>query len=250
MLVIKNKFIFSVILLLLVSNLSIIYSENLRYISLEDEMGVIPDYDMYVYAVQWGPNYCLNQDQFCIDKLRRSVPKHNMSIHGLWPSLISKTRISDCNQGTPIKVSNDGSSLFTKMLKYWPTLSKSHSDISFWEHEFNKHGYCYNNKYNKNNYKDFFSKTLEIFEKKQFNTIMTRAFQIKQAEQKYSLAEFKQRIQNAVGGNYYDLDCFMSNSKQYLKEIRLYLDLGFNGMNNYTMGSNCHKDEIFVLFDV
>ena len=81
-----------------------------------------------------------------------------MSIHGLWPSLKSGASMSECNTGTQLSVTNDGSSLITKMKKYWPSLTGS--DTTFWSHEYTKHGYCY--KMGDSSYKSYSQKALDV----------------------------------------------------------------------------------------
>ena len=71
-------------------------------------------YDIYVLAVQWGSTMCLTSGQTCYEKLKQ-IPRHSMSIHGLWPSLSTGSSLADCNSGEDITVLDNGSDTFLTM---------------------------------------------------------------------------------------------------------------------------------------
>ena len=67
--------------------------------------------------------------------------------------------------GADIDIIEDDIEIFSKMNKFWVSLSGKGNKI-FWNHEYNKHSYCYNQKcdLDVNDYKKYFEKTMEIFE--------------------------------------------------------------------------------------
>ena len=77
------------------------------------------DYDMYVFAVQWGRTMCLSGYEGCDEKVLQ-IPKNKISIHGLWPNKKSGAYLPDCNQGTEIEIVDDGSDIFSFLHTYWP----------------------------------------------------------------------------------------------------------------------------------
>ena len=184
-------------------------------------------YDIYVLAVQWGSTLCLTKGQTCYEKLKQ-IPTHSMSIHGLWPSLSTGATLPDCNQGTEIEVIDNSSETFLKMRSYWPSLTGANNE--FWDHEYNKHGYCYNLKYgiDEENYEFYFKKVLDIFFKLEINSlIIDLAGDAEDGE--YVLPdEFKELMDNKFGANTYSLRCTKYGGYYYLQEIRFRLDLDFN----------------------
>jgi ribonuclease I len=111
---------------------------------------------------------CLkNKKSLCLENFK-NIEKFHLSIHGLWPGLSSGQMLEECNNGAQIEVVNDGSDTFKTLEKIWPSLSGSNED--FWTHEYNKHGYCYNKRFqfDVENYKIFFDKTVELYYKLNF----------------------------------------------------------------------------------
>ena len=60
--------------------------------------------------------------------------------------------------------------LLNFMNKYW--LSCYHANEYFWGHEYNKHGYCYNQRkgYDVNDYEKYFQKSKEMFINNNFDS--------------------------------------------------------------------------------
>ena len=200
------------------------------------ELTDVPDYDMYVFSVQWGPAVCISYGDSCKEKLAQ-IPKNEMSIHGLWPSLQSGKRLPSCNDGKEVEIVEDKSELFKKMNKYWPSLVKTSKE--FWGHEYNKHGYCYSNKIQDFDYRKYFEKALEVFESKSINTLITDVFgEHEKGEVSFPFSEFMEKLQEKLGGKVFGLSCANKNGKQYVQEIRLTLDLDFE-YAPITIGGNC-----------
>ena len=112
-------------------------------------------YDSYVMAVQWSNGYCLANS---CGKKADHVNKNGMTIHGLWPSLKSGKMLNPCTTG--VTITDDGSELFTKMRQYWPSFAKSNEE--FWEHEYNKHGYCMVEEYGWDDYEEYFNFVIDL----------------------------------------------------------------------------------------
>jgi ribonuclease I len=86
------------------------------------------------------------------------VPTNAMTIHGLWPGLKSGKQLNTCTSG--VKITDTGSSLFQNMRQYWPSFSGANTD--FWEHEYNKHGYCMAEEYGWNSYESYFQFVIDL----------------------------------------------------------------------------------------
>ena len=127
------------------------------------------DYDSYVMAVQWSNGYCLANN--CGGRADH-VTKNTMTIHGLWPSLKSGKYLDDCTTG--ISIEDDGSTLFQYMKQYWPSFSANGNEY-FWEHEYNKHGYCMVEEYNWDGYEEYFSFVINLH-LKSYRDLIIKAF--------------------------------------------------------------------------
>ena len=184
-------------------------------------------YDIYVLAVQWGSTLCITKGTTCYEKLKQ-IPTHSMSLHGLWPSLSTGVTLPDCNSGVQIDIIDNGSETFLKMRQYWPSLTGTNKE--FWDHEYNKHGFCYNMKLEEDeeNYELYFKKVLDLFLDLKINTLITDiAGEAEDGE--YVLPdEFTELMDKKFGANTYSLRCTKIGGYYYLQEIRFRLDLDFN----------------------
>lgn len=205
----------------------------------------VPDYDMYVLAVQWGKTLCISGGSSCETRLK-NIPANHMSVHGLWPSLKSGARLADCNTGAEISIVDDGSATFQTARKYWPSLTGANEQ--FWNHEYNKHGYCYSNKIKDFDYKKYFAKTLDIFQSKKINTLILNTFGSQSGEYTVSLSTLNSKLQSALGGKVYSLVCKNISGKQYLQEIRISLDLNFNYITSSLSSSCSSKKDVIIYY--
>ena len=184
-------------------------------------------YDFYVLAIQWASTMCLTEGETCYEKLKQ-IPRHSMSIHGLWPSLSTGASLPDCNQGKDISVVDNGSDTFLIMRQYWPSLTSTNQ--YFWTHEYNKHGYCYVKKYGHNDeeYEYYFKKVMDIFLGMKINSlIIDLAGDAEDGE--YVLPDdFKEKMDAKFGENTYSLRCTKYGGLYYLSEIRFRLDMDFS----------------------
>jgi ribonuclease I len=215
-------------------------------------------YDYYLFSVQWGSSMCLNYGSSCEEFLKK-IPKHHISIHGLWPSLLSGKRLPVCNSGTEIDIIEDDTEIFSKMNKFWVSLSGKGNKV-FWDHEYNKHGYCYNQRFNfdVNDYKKYFEKTMEIFEENNLGKLIINALNVDQSfigEKSYSFKELYNKIKEILKIDNFAFSCIKvkRNSKikkQYLSEIRIPIGLDFKLYKGKVQngGSCSSKTDINLIF--
>ncbi len=172
-----------------------------------------------------------------------------MTIHGLWPSLSNGGELETCNKGQKIEVIDDGSELFSNMNKYWRSIKGNNKD--FWEHEYNKHGYCYALKNNDFEVKDYFQMVWNLYNKFDLKNIMQRAFgDFDNRIMNYSYEEIKEAISKAAPGMQFELSCSDKNRVQYLKEIRFLFDIEFNSMEVPNFKTDCYKNkEISIIYE-
>ena len=191
-------------------------------------------YDSYIMAVQWSNGYC--KANKCGNKADH-VYKNTMTIHGFWPSLKSGQYLSQCTTGTIIE--DDGSKLFENMKQYWPSFSKSNKN--FWEHEYNKHGYCMVEEYEWDGYEEYFEFVIELF-LKDYKDLIIKAFpNYSNKLINISYEEIKTKIQKVIPNATFKMNC----KSKYIYEFYFYLEKDFSPLINSKFPNSC-KSEILV----
>ena len=133
-------------------------------------------YDHYVLALQVPSTMCI-KDYNCQNYIG-NVAANTPTLHGLWPSLTgTNTDSYDCNQGSTVEITlSDNSTLLSNAEYYWGSLDGS--DSSFWTHEYNKHGYCWMERYGHSNSDTFFNYVLNYYLNQGYQNIFQNGFDI------------------------------------------------------------------------
>lgn len=204
------------------------------------------DYDMYCFSIQWGETMCLQKGGSCYEKLE-AIPANKLSIHGLWPNRQDGSRLDDCHTGTDIPIEDDGSEIFQFMNQYWPSLTGPSE--TFWTHEYNKHGYCYSEEIGDYDYKLYFEKAREIFQRDNLENLIIDALGDHPGEEiSVSKSELLEKINSIIGGDdSAHLVCTKINKKYYLSEIRLNYDLDFNFIEDTLSGGACTDSNPIII---
>jgi ribonuclease I len=177
------------------------------------------DYDFYLLALQYKPGVCHN-NKFCespdINK------KSEWTLHGLWPSKQKGQGPFDCLNET-LNYSFFSENLNSQLSLNWPSLLSSNTDYGFQNHEWMKHGTCFNvcqYKVEKNKHQSFYMQTaLDLREK--YNP--SKFFPSNNGS--ISMEELKKAFQENLGINV-QLICNKGKEiRPYLIEIRIYLNL-------------------------
>ena len=194
--------------------------------------------------------------EMCLTKLG-NIRKNQFSIHGLWPSNTSGTYLPWCNDGTNITAadiaadSTNKPELYSNMSTYWTSYKES--DADFWIHEYNKHGHCYNMRYNKTQFSDYFAFTVNHFISNALGEIFLKAF-YKSANSLIDIhkAELDVILQSLYPGIQYKLICRSKDQRILLSEIYIIYDVDFGFLNTtYThTDASCGSadDYISILF--
>ena len=183
-------------------------------------------YDSYVMAVQWPNAVCVNGCQGR-DSI---VEKNTLTIHGLWPSLKTGNQLAPCTSGVTIR--DDGSELFKNLRKYWPSLTGENT--KFWEHEYNKHGYCMVEEKGWSGYRNYFQKVLDIFQN--YKNLLINIFP-SQKTVKVTYDEMKQAVKKKIPNALFKMNC----KSNYLTEFYFYLDKDFAPIGSYHFSNNCNS---------
>ena len=190
------------------------------------------NYDSYVMAVQWPNGYC--EVKNCGGK-DSDVPANTMTIHGLWPSLKSGNRLKECTSG--VKIKDDGSSLFSSMKKYWPSFAKS--NIDFWEHEYNKHGYCMAEEYGWSSYQNYFRYVIDLHLRTYAN-LMTNAFPGKRGKITVTYEDMVNKVRNVIRSATINMKC----TNEYITEFYFYLEKNFSPSTNSKFSNSCKSGKL------
>ena len=189
------------------------------------------NYDSYVMAVQWSNGYCLANN--CGSKADH-VYKNTMTLHGLWPSLKSGKQLNTCTSGIDIK--DDGSELFKSMRQYWPSFAKSNEE--FWEHEYNKHGYCMVEEKGWDGYEDYFSFVISLH-LKTYKDLIINAF----PDQKtitITYDNFVKAIRKIIPNATLKMNC----KSNYIYEIYFYVEKDFTPSTSSRFSNTCKSAKL------
>lgn len=207
------------------------------------------DYDMYVFTIQWGATLCEDNLE-CKSKLKK-IPKNIFTLHGLWPTYSDGRKIDECNKGDLIKVNITEDYLRKEMLTYW--ISYTSDNQHFWNHEYNKHGYCFSEKYNIDKPDKFFNTSINLYKNHSFDKLMHKVLDSDltvsdDKELNFSYNELVGLFQKVLLDLKFDLNCTKYNGGTYLSEIRFYFDLEMKPIN-YKKESNCENETIIILLE-
>jgi ribonuclease I len=230
-------------ILKLITTLSLISLSLTNFLLLEDAETTF-DYDMYVFSIQWGNTLCENNKD-CKEKIKH-IPKNIFTLHGLWPSLEDGSKVDECNKGKEIVVKIEEQSLYNDMLVYW--ISYTSNNGHFWNHEYNKHGFCYTQRYSKN-MEDFFNTAMGLYKKYSFDQLAFKALgDIKVAEKSYDYDELVEEFKKITGDLFFDIECKFINGKRYITEVRYYFNLEWKAMVHHAH-TECKNGPIYIAFE-
>jgi len=169
-----------------------------------------------------------------------------MTLHGLWPSLLSGKLLGDCNSGENIFVKIADQRLLESMKNHWPSLTGP--DDKFWNHEYNKHGLCYTHKFKTEGFIPFFSLAMDMFSKQNLANMISELIEnSSEAEIQIKTEDLRAIIIKKYPNIYFDFDCKKVGSKSYLSEIRIYYDLNLNSFIPPKGRTNCPASQnIFI----
>ncbi|CAN1187830.1 Ribonuclease 1, partial [Linum perenne] len=156
-------------------------------------LSVSKDFDFFYFVQQWPGSYCDSQQKCCYPTTGK--PSADFGIHGLWPNYQDGTYPSNCDSGSPF-VQSKVSDLISTMQKNWPTLAcPSGNGVTFWSHEWEKHGTCSEEVLDQHSY---FAKSLSLKSQTGLLDALTSSG-INPDGQTYTLTAIKTAIQSKVG---------------------------------------------------
>ena len=209
-------------------------------------------YDMYFFTILWLGTTCLMKGEQCYEDII-NVPNYSFTMHGLWPNFRNGTLADWCNGKNDIEIEIHDKNLSDFMNTYY--ISGYHTNAYFWGHEYNKHGYCYNQRNNLNvkDYELYFKKIKDIFLDYDFANIFIDIYKdrIKPGDMEINRTEVESYFEKKnISKDKYLLVCtnITNNSTEYnphLLEIRIRFDLDFKLLPNETDVSEFDCPEIF-----
>ena len=187
-------------------------------------------YDSYVMSLYWVNGYCkeYNCTNPDLDKLEPNI----LTIHGLWPSLKSGKMLDPCTSG--VKIEETDPELFAELKKSWTTFYGTYTD--FWEHEYNKHGYCMVQEYNWDGYEDYFRFTNNLY-KALFKNIIQQVYHYDSKSRVVTVYKelFQLRLRKIMKNATIKMLC----KNWYITEIYFYLNKDFSASPDSSFSEDC-----------
>ena len=215
------------------------------------------EYDVYIYSIFFQTGTCRSDGYQCYQAIE-NFPKNIWTIHGLWPNFKNGTIPDWCHGENDIEIEIKNESLYNYMKEYYRGLYRS--DEGYWKHEYNRHGYCYNQRNNidVNNYEEFFLKVVEIYKKYDLGNIFFDMYNqdLPKGDKLITKIEMENflKTKGLEKGNYLlicDNNIIKSNKKvSFIKEMRIRIELDFKSFyKNETevIQSEC-PDEFYAEF--
>ncbi|CAH0555662.1 unnamed protein product [Brassicogethes aeneus] len=150
------------------------------------------NFDHLVFTQQWMPTY------------NTKLNIQNWTIHGLWPSSMNGNSPSFCHNITfdPDQIE----SLRGDMVKYWPGEHIKSGDVyndslSFWKHEWEKHGTCALALKTLKSEMDYFKTALDLHEKYNLLTMLQTIGFVPSLTSKYEVTEMLDKMTKLTGKN-------------------------------------------------
>ena len=217
------------------------------YFSDENKQPVYEKYDFYVLSTLWNPTSCRQRGKECYKKVKEKT-LNILMIHGLWPSYENGVFPQWCNIGEDIQIEEFEPELDKIMNDYW--LGVYDTNQIFWNHEYNKHGLCYNQRlgYNETEYQYYFEKVVDLYFKFNLTNLVNEIFPgLFPGDKKLNKTYLSERLEEKYGKGTYTMTCKEIDKKYWLYEIRLKFDLDFNLVNKKSSMDDC-PEEIYAEF--
>ena len=188
----------------------------------------------------------------------KPVPNNTFSLHGLWPNLRNGTLAEWCNGKNDIEIDIHDKDLLEFMNRHY--VSGYHTNEYFWGHEYNKHGYCYNQRNNlgEENYELYFTKIKDMFQYYKFENIFLDIYKdrIEPGDFLINRKDVEEYFQNkGFDPDTYLIVCTNITENNgtivnpHILEIRIRFDLSFQILHNETDASefDC-PDQFYAQF--
>ena len=215
-----------------------------RFISVKDKAQT--KYDYYKYAVEWPGSACYHWD--CdYDNLGTS----QWNQHGVWPNAWTTWHIDGCSQ-EKWNINAFSRPELDEIKSFWDGMYSSNE--GFWEHEWSKHGTCWNPNLGdlstmkadvrtptqnaRNDYKldkpmiiHYFHTVYEAHKGLDFYKALADSGITPDNEKSRPLEDYAKAFQKSFGIKNVDLICWDTKDKKtLLNEVRICLDLNYSVM--------------------
>ncbi|WCJ21286.1 ribonuclease 1 [Euphorbia peplus] len=188
------------------------------------------EFDFFYFVQQWPGSFCDSKKSCCYPTTGK--PEADFGIHGLWPNYKDGSYPSNCDSSNPFDP-NQVKDLRSSMQTNWATLACPSGDgVTFWSHEWEKHGTCSESVLNQHGY---FETALKLkSEAKVLQHLESAGIQPNDGF--YSLSSIKTAIQKGLGLNPW-IECNTDSSgNSQLYQVYLCVD---------TSGSNLIECPVF-----
>jgi ribonuclease T2 len=184
-------------------------------------------YTYYVFASEWAGSIC--QENSCT---YTNIPTNWFNIHGLWPTNAAGTGPENCTGPifNPLALTQQ---TLAQMATYWSGLYSD--DDTFYAHEWEKHGTCWQDSDGNQREEDFFTKALAVAHQVDVYAALATGGVTPRSEP-YTYDDIKNALNTAFG------DVMVQCQSDNLNEVQVCLDLKYNPMNCPNATISCNEN--------
>ena len=126
------------------------------------------------------------------------------------------------------------------MKQYWPSFSATNTNEWFWEHEYNKHGYCMVEEYGWDGYEEYFEFVIELFLKTYKNLIINAFPNTSSTTMTVTYDTMIAKIQKIIPNATFKMNC----KSKYIYELYFYLEKNFTPSTSSKFSNTCTSGQL------
>lgn len=204
-------------------------------------------FDYFVFTQQWPPAVCIEGQK---TGHQCSIPTNvkGWVIHGLWPSRNMNRGPFFCNNSDTFD-ENKLKPIEEELRLYWPNLFSDSPDLSFWKHEWKKHGTCsLSDKLIPDEF-TYFKTALNLYKKYNITSILGNSGIIPNTYTSYKSDDFCNAVENSLN-TVPVVTCIYDkiSTHHYLLQIEICVDKDFNTIDCPERSSGHHSNKYTLYY--
>lgn len=208
--------------------------------------------EVYLLVLNWGSTFCIVEAQdksYCENKISSLSHKNILRLHGLWPNTKQGEPNNEKNT-SGVSYKYPSASIESDMKEFWPSFKSDNT--KFWEHEYEKHGWLFNQMNQLSTPDEFFSKSLDLYRSFKADDLMSDIVSQHKGHDDVDISydELMSTFSKKLGAGNFQINCQNYHGDQYFTDIRIHVGLNFNLKSGYRLEETCNQQKpIKVVFE-